>query len=61
MNPGDSDHRDLKLEPDSARMMIASALRLHKHAYYLSGRGRHLRYRHRLVAPPCDDDYDRSR
>ena len=33
VNPKDADHRDLKLASDNARMMIASGLRLHKHAY----------------------------
>ena len=42
VNPRDADHRDLELAPDAARTTIASGLRLHKHAYYWSGRGRHL-------------------
>ena len=32
VNPRDGDDRDLKLVPNSARMMIASGLRLYKHA-----------------------------
>ena len=44
VNPRDADHRDLKLAPDGARMMIALGLCLHKHSYYQYGIGRHLMY-----------------
>ena len=34
MNQRDADRRDMKLEPEGARMTTVSGLRLHKHAYY---------------------------
>ena len=52
MNPRDAVQTELKLEPDGSNITIALEIRLHKHAYYWSERGRHLRNKYRLVAPP---------
>ena len=52
VNPRDDDHRGMQLATDGERMTIASRISLHKHAYYSSGRGRHMRYWERSVAPP---------
>ena len=42
--PRDAQQRGMKLVTDGARMTIASGIRLYKHAYNVSGRGRHLMY-----------------